>query len=143
VRTIAKLEAVDPGFRAKGLTLFGVSLPAAAYPVPKDIATLHRIEEAVAALPGVERATATSIPLVAGWQSSGSFYVEGAPLPAKDTPDDWAKYARVGGDFFPTMSIPVLAGRALNDHDTESAIRRTQRSGPRSSGSARTATIRP
>jgi len=121
VRTIAKLEAVDPGFKAKGLTLFSVSLPDSEYPVPKDVAGLHRIEEAVAGVPGVSGVTASSMPLVAGWQSSGSFYVEGAPVPTKETRSDYASFARVGGSFFSTMSIPILAGRGLNDHDTETS----------------------
>ena len=121
VRTIAKLEAVDPGFRANGLTLFSVSLPAAEYPAPKDVAGLRRIEEALAAVPGVQGVTASSMPLVAGWQSSGSFYVEGAPVPTKETQGDYASFARVGGSFFSTMSIPILAGRRLNDHDTETS----------------------
>ncbi|WP_263373939.1 ABC transporter permease [Granulicella aggregans] len=121
VRTITKLEAVDPGFRAKGLMLFSVSLPAAEYPAPKDIAGLYRIEAALAAVPGVQGVTASSMPLVAGWQSSGSFYVEGAPVPTKETQGDYASFARVGGSFFSTMSIPILAGRGLNDHDTETS----------------------
>jgi len=61
------------------------------------------------------------MPLVAGWQSSGSFYVEGAPVPTKETQSDYASFARVGGSFFSTMSIPILAGRGLNDHDTETS----------------------
>jgi predicted permease len=121
VRTIAKLEAVDPGFKAKGLTLFSVTLPESEYPVGKDIAALRRIEENLAAVPGVQGVTASSMPLVAGWQSSGSFYVEGAPVPKVYHNGDGASFARVGGDFFSTMSIPILAGRALNDHDTETS----------------------
>jgi predicted permease len=121
VRTISKLEAVDPGFRVKGLTLFSVSLPAAEYPAPKDIAGLYRIEEALAAVPGVQGVTASSIPLVAWWSNSSNFYVEGVPVPQKGTTRDYASYARVGGNFFSTMSISILAGRGLNDHDTETS----------------------
>jgi predicted permease len=121
VRTIAKLEAVDPGFRARGLTLFSVSLPAAQYPAPKDVAGIRQIEEAVAAVPGVQGVTASSIPLVADSYSSSSFYVEGAPVPKKETALDYPAFASVGGSFFSTMSIPILAGRGFNDHDTETS----------------------
>jgi predicted permease len=123
VRTITKLEAVDPGFRAKGLTLFSVTLPETEYPAPKDIAALHRMEESLAAVPGVQGVTASSMPLVAGWYSSGGFYTEGSPVPKKGQHGDGATRAKVGGDFFSTMSIPILAGRGLNDRDTETSPR--------------------
>jgi predicted permease len=121
VRTIAKLEAVDPGFRAKGLTLFSVSLPATQYPAPKDVAGVRSIEEAVAAIPGVQGVTVSSIPLVAGWYTSSSFYAEGAPATKQETARDYTTFARVGGDFFSTMSIPILAGRGFTGHDTETS----------------------
>ena len=124
VRTIMNLESVDPGFRARGLTLFSITLPAAQYPAPKDIATLHRIEQAVAAIPGSQSATLSSMPLVAGWYSSSSFLVEGAPaaVTKAEIGRDSANRATVGSSFFSTMSIPILAGRGFTDQDTETSL---------------------
>jgi predicted permease len=123
VRTVLNLESVDPGFRAGGLTLFSITLPGAQYPAPKDIATLHRIEQSVAAIPSVGSATLSSMPFVARWSSSGSFYVEGAPIPKSKADDnrDSAARAVVGSSFFSTMSIPILAGRGFTDLDTETS----------------------
>jgi predicted permease len=63
------------------------------------------------------------MPFVARWSSSGSFYVEGAPIPKSKADDnrDSAARAVVGSSFFSTMSIPILAGRGFTDLDTETS----------------------
>ncbi len=120
VRTVMNLNSIDPGFRAQGLTLFSITLPGTQYAAPTGIATYRRIEEAIAAIPGVGKVTLSTIPLVANWMSNFTFFVEGASVsktPSKNTLD-LAMRDDVGAGFFSTMSIPILAGRAFTDHDT-------------------------
>lgn len=125
LRTILNLTAIDPGFRAKGLTLFSLTAPGTAYPPPKDITLYHQVEQAVAAVPGVQGVSVSSIPLVAGWISQSDFHVEGTPVQKKfnsDDPRDSTSYAKVGTNFFSVMQIPILAGRGFNAQDTATSV---------------------
>jgi len=123
VRTIYNLNTVSPGFDAHDLTLFSISLPQSRYPAPLDLSAYHRIEEAVAAVPGVEGVTAASMPLVAGWMMQMNLHIDGNDSQAlkKSAASNLAMRDAVGGTFFSTMSIPILAGRALNEQDTETS----------------------
>ena len=53
VRTLANLNALDPGFNKRSLLLFALEPPVQRYPAPKNIEVLHRVEERIASVPGV------------------------------------------------------------------------------------------
>ena len=130
LRTLVNLNSVDPGFPAKNLLLFDINAPRTRYPVEK-IAELHRrLEEAFAAVPGVQSETLINIPLVASYQWNSMFQIEGAPQkkildPGKKTGDasEEAMVSTVSPDFFSVLSIPVLSGRGFTAQDTETSVR--------------------
>ena len=119
LRTLLKLNAVDVGFDADHLVLFEVSPPARRYPGPKDVRLHQQLEERLAATPGVEHVTPGSIPYIAQNMSNADFYAEG------EAPDAKMKRAEdentVGIDFFPTLGIPILAGRGFGPQDTSTS----------------------
>ena len=121
LRTLIKLNSIDPGFRADQLVLFDVNPPSKQYPTPKDVVALHaRIEDALRTVPGVDGVTLSDIPLVADSTSSSDFYVEGVPEGEHkrgDVPS--ADGATVGQDFLSVMGIPVMAGRGFTQHDAD------------------------
>jgi predicted permease len=123
VRTIVNINKVDPGFRAQNLLLVEVDPPAKQYPSPKDTALDHRIEEAFAALPGVQGVTLAKFPLVAGSMWNNGFLVEGdkGPRFGKKDQRNYVDLDDVGADFFSVMQIPILAGRTFNAQDTETS----------------------
>ena len=65
VRTLSNLNTLDPGFNKRGLLLFGTEPPAQRYPAPKNVEVLHRVEEKLATLPGVESVTLSREALLA------------------------------------------------------------------------------
>jgi predicted permease len=122
LRTLINLNSIDPGFRPQNLLLFDVNPPASRYPPPKDVALQHHLEDAFAALPGVQGVTLSDVPLVAESMSSSSFLIEGAKKEETShyygNHNDSADLADVGPQFFSVMSIPILAGRAFTAQDT-------------------------
>jgi predicted permease len=121
VRTLANLNATDPGFNKQGLLLFAVDPPPQRYPAPKDIAVLHRIEDSIAALPVVASVTLSRETLLAQSISNSDF------LPLTQTPnatrDRGALFNSVGQRFFSTMGIPLLYGRSFDLRDTPTSPR--------------------
>jgi predicted permease len=121
VRTLANLNALDPGFNKKGLLLFAIEPSAKRYPVPKNTDVLHQIEERVRSLPGVESVTLSKEAFLGQSGANSDFISEDQPtLPAAK---ERIEFNSVGPDFFQTMGIPVLYGRAFNSSDTSTSTR--------------------
>jgi predicted permease len=118
VRTLANLGSVNPGFKADHLLLFSILQPRSAYPPPRDIALHRELEEKLAAVPGVESVTLSSVALIANDISEDDFI----PLDRPKYKPEIAPFDNMVGDtFFSTMGIPIVAGRAFNAGDTETS----------------------
>jgi predicted permease len=119
VRTLANLNALDPGFNKRALLLFAIEPPVQRYPAPKNIEALHRIEERVASLPGVESVTLSREALLAQSGSDSDLLLEGRPGNAGR--EKYVPFNSVGQSFFSTMGIPILYGRSFNLRDNPSS----------------------
>jgi putative ABC transport system permease protein len=126
LRSLERMQSAALGFDTQSMLTFSVSLPANRY---KDdpAATqgignstpaqrfFQNLVEQVGRLPGVEHAAvSTTPPLNAGWQSS--FKPEGA----KNFDDKHRPLAEMGivsDDYFATLKVPVIKGRAFNATD--------------------------
>jgi predicted permease len=119
VRTFTSLTQLDPGFKKTELLLFTLEPPQRRYPSPKDAEVLHRIEERLAALPGVVSATLSKEALLAQSGSNSDFIPVGRPLdPSRQR---YIAFNAVGQSFFKTMGISILNGRQFDDHDTSTS----------------------
>jgi predicted permease len=117
VRSLVRLQAVDPGFDAGGVLTGRISLPEQSYQEPKRVIAFYQalLREA-AALPGVEVvAAADPMPFGTGGGSYG-FTIQGRPVPAVQ---EWpiAGWASATPDFFRAMHIPLVRGRLLETRD--------------------------
>lgn len=130
-QTLWKLNHVEPGFNPDHLVLFDILPPARRYPAPQDIALHHRLEQTIAAIPGVDAVSTADVALIADNMNISGFEVEGQPPRPSNSADSImggdmsnnSRFINVGTDYFHTMGIPVIAGRAFNDHDTETSKR--------------------
>jgi len=108
---------VDTGFDARGLLTLHLSIP----PSRDPAALLHRIEERVRPLPGVESvASVNQLPLIAKQTGSrfnvpGSSLIDPNALPA-------AQIRAVSPDYFRAMRIPVRSGRAFTERDLNDPV---------------------
>ena len=122
VRSLLRLQEVDPGFDASGVVTARIDLPGAKYDTgEKAISFFTQLEERLRALPGVETVGSVSdLPLTnTGYTSD--FTVAGWPDGTYGTE---VGHRRVTPDFFKAMRTPLLAGRALtvDDRATSPAV---------------------
>ncbi|MBW8876534.1 MAG: ABC transporter permease [Acidobacteria bacterium] len=124
IRSFLELQNVDPGFKPDGVVTFNLELPASQY---SDEAKLRAVTagllERMERLPGVTAAGATvyGMPL-AGRVNVLTFSVAGRP-PAEPGKAPILRVAAVTPDYFKTLGIPLLKGRALSPRDRHGAPR--------------------
>jgi putative ABC transport system permease protein len=113
-----RLRAVEPGFSTDHLLTMRIELPEARYKeIPKQTQFRERALEAINALPGVEAAMVSEIPL-GGDSLFHNFLIEGrAPVSPGEEPELFSR--TVGGQYFRTMKIPLLKGRDFTSQDRE------------------------
>jgi macrolide transport system ATP-binding/permease protein len=116
LRTLSNAYDVDPGFTRRHAVLASFDLSALRLDEIKGRALLDRILERVDALPGVERASAsTFVPLSIGGGSDTSPAIEG--YTRADGEEVVVYYGMVAPGYFDTLGIPLVAGRAIDDRD--------------------------
>jgi putative ABC transport system permease protein len=121
VRSLLRMQALDPGFRRDHVLTLSFRLPPTRYPEGEPVAAFAR--EALAgirAIPGVESAALVrAVPLSGNWGSSG-YFVEGRPEPSPGQ-EPQAGLNIATPDYFRTMGIPLHRGRDFTDHDDAKA----------------------
>jgi predicted permease len=125
VKTLWRLQRVDPGFDSRNLSTASVWLPqpnlietGRYYDHGPRVTLFRRILERAEALPGVEAAVAaTRTPFGAG-RASSTFLIEGRDPEHGGTAA--ADLANVSPGYFTAMRIPLLRGRLFTEHDDDS-----------------------
>lgn len=117
--TVKQHQGFDPH---RVLTL-RTTLPRSRYAEARHRADFYRqAEERLAALPGVESvSTASFLPGGDNWDET-EFHIEGQPA-APPGQAQIITYQKVGADYFRTVRIPILKGRAFLASDAEDAPR--------------------
>ena len=121
IKSLVRLQAVNPGFSPDHVLTAEVALPRLRYPdVPARIAFWTQAVERVRAIPGVVAAGLTTNVPFNGNVSSGSYNIVGRATPPGQ-PSPHGRQEVIGGDYFAAMRIPILTGRAFRDGDTANA----------------------
>jgi predicted permease len=111
LRSAARLNAVNPGFRVEGLLTAGVSRGAQTDRA-RAVTFYHRVLDEMAGVPGVAAAgAATSLPVAPTAMSGSSFEIRSRPRPDNEIPA-FTMYTAVTAGFFETLGVPLLGGRA-------------------------------
>jgi predicted permease len=119
VRTLLQLGRSPLGFHSHNLLLFGVELPETRYPRASSTPILHRLEDRLSAIPGVQSVTLSDVPLISGNAMMNTFIPQGQ---RPDKPGKSSALANdVGAGFFSTYGIPIDAGRAFDQRDTSTS----------------------
>jgi predicted permease len=122
IKSLWRLQGVDPGFAADHVLKVEYDLPASRYPhsfaqFPSwpEVRRFHELaRERVAALPGVQSVSlAGNHPLEAGFTSS--IAVVGREAEARDWPEPAIRLVDTG--YFATLRVAVLAGRPFQATD--------------------------
>jgi predicted permease len=119
IRSLVNVSRVDLGLNAANVVTFGLSPRLNAYTPERSRALFERLEEELAAVPGVSGATASLVPLLAGSNWGRGVDVEGFEE-GPDT-DDGANYNELGQGYFRTLGSRLLAGREFTAADAAGA----------------------
>jgi predicted permease len=120
-RSLMNLRALDPGFRPERLYTFAVDPSLNGYDFVRRVDTLRRIQEELAAEPGVTAVSAAEVALMTDSRSSSTVSVEG--YQPKEGEDMNPLFNSVAPGFFFTLGIPILEGRDLRPGDIQGAPR--------------------
>jgi len=118
MRSLARLQAVNPGFNPEGVLTAALSLPESGYAEPSRRVNFYRILlEHIQAVPGVNAAGMASDLPFSGSKSGNDIVVEGAPPPQSG--DRMIAFVRtVDSGYFSTMQARLLHGRFFTPRDS-------------------------
>jgi len=116
-RSLARAESVDLGFDRHNLLNVGINPGLQGYDQPRAEAFFRELLRRAKALPGAESASlAYSVPM-SYYNDGGVVYAEGQASATKGRAPG-AGFNSVSPEYFETMRIPILEGRAFSDEDT-------------------------
>ncbi len=113
LQSFVRLHRLDPGFRAEGVLLSEINLPASKYRYWRSITQFHRaLLERLSAAAGVRASGLTyDHPLDSNWIDG--FAIEGGP----ETEERSATLRIVSSEYFHTLGTEILRGRPFTDLD--------------------------
>jgi putative ABC transport system permease protein len=122
VRSLVRLLAVDPGFRPERVLTATLELPFSKYPGGAQIAGFYqRLLQDLSGAPGVVSAAVSSdVPMGDTDFLTPAYRVDGQPTPPGQ-PAPRADLHVASEDFFRTLGVPLLEGRAFTMHDDKPA----------------------
>ena len=115
VRTLHNLRSLNAGFTSDHLLTFGVDPRMAGYEPARTFALYQRVFETLKGSPGVRSVAATSDPELANDNETGNITIAG--FSRKSDEEMNVEQPNVSADYFSTLQMPVLAGRAFTDQD--------------------------
>ncbi|HVL70021.1 MAG TPA: ABC transporter permease [Vicinamibacterales bacterium] len=119
IKSLGNLSRVDLGFRTEHVVTFGVSPELNGYSLERSLALFARLEDELAALPGVTSVTSAVVPVLAGDNWGTDVWVQGFQR-GPDT-DSNSRLNIVGPGYFRTLGVPLVAGRDFTAQDSAQA----------------------
>ncbi|MEO6214379.1 MAG: ABC transporter permease [Vicinamibacterales bacterium] len=116
VKSLANVSRVELGIKTDNIVTFGVSPELNAYTPERSQVLFSRIEQEMAAAPGVTGVSAGLVAVLAGNNWGSDVTVQG--FPGGPDIDTNARFNMIGPDYFRTLGIPMVAGRELVQQDT-------------------------
>ena len=115
IRSLANISRIDLGIDTESVLTFSISPELNGYTPEHSKALFERLEDELAAVPGVASVSAAMVPLLSGSNWGTSVSIEGYKAP----PDEGAstRFNEVGPAYFRTTGTPLLAGREFTRGD--------------------------
>ena len=115
IRSLQNLRDVDLGIETVNVLAFRVDPAGSGFTPEQTKQFFRRLLERIQGEPGVRRASIANMPLLTGDEWDSSFTVEGHAAAPGENMQQYMNM--VGPDYFETIGIPLLAGRAFTDRD--------------------------
>jgi putative ABC transport system permease protein len=118
IRSMFNIIHINPGFDTAHTVYFDIALTNKLYPVPGKFRFIDRLLPEIAALPGVERVSAGHpLPILWGRGTFTNLTITNHLHSPDHLPDAGAAVVMPG--YFETLSIPLLRGRTIAQHDND------------------------
>jgi predicted permease len=115
-RSLSNITHENLGIDVDSIVNFGITAQLSSYDQQELLVLYDRIEQTLAAQPGVTGVGTTAIPLFYDFSLGGNTAIEGVdPGPNADT---YSARTAVGSGYFAALDIPLLKGRLFTDNDT-------------------------
>jgi predicted permease len=118
-RSLVNLTRVELGFRPENVLLFQLDAGRSGYNDIQAVEVLRRIQERLAAIPGVIGVTMSRHALLAGSRGTRNIHARGTDAGSRDGTN--VHVHLVGGSFLKTMGTLVLMGRDILESDDRTA----------------------
>ena len=115
IRSLANVSRVDLGVETENVVTFRLSPALSGYDDERSRAVYERIEDDLAAQPGVTGITSASVAVFGGSSWGNNVMVEGFEA-GPDTNRN-TRFNRIGPGYFATLGIPFVAGRDFTTFD--------------------------
>jgi predicted permease len=119
VKSLMNVSRVDLGVKVDNVVTFALSPDLNGYDPARSRTFFERVEEELAAVPGVTAVAGSMVPLLAGSNWGSSVSVQGFEK-GPDT-DAHAYFNRISPGYFRTLGIPLMSGREFTSADAAGA----------------------
>jgi predicted permease len=117
IQSMVNIARVDLGMNIEQIVQFSISPAQNGYPTEQSQELFRNLRARLAALPEVESASVSLVPLLSDSNWDNSVTVEG--FDASSDTNTAASFNTVGEGYFDTLEIPLLAGRRFASSDSE------------------------
>jgi len=121
LKSLMNVSRVDLGLQVDNVVMFAISPLLNGYDGERSRVLFGRVEEELAALPGVTAVSASIVPVLGGSNWGSDVSVEGFER-GPDT-DANSRFNQVGPDYFRTLGIPVISGREFSPGDVSGSLK--------------------
>jgi len=122
IKSLARVLAVDPGFKPDNTLTLRIALAGSKYPnASQQIAFFQDVNRRVAAIPGMQSAGLISAAPLGGGLYAGGFSIE-SQAAASDAQDQTADRRMISPEYFNALGVPLIEGRAFSDRDDQNSL---------------------
>ncbi len=115
IKSLMNVSRVELGIRTENVVTFAISPELNGYEPARSQALFARVEEEIAAIPGVTGVSAALIPLLSGSNWGSDVGVEG--FKREPDTDANARFNMLGPGYLKTLGIPLISGREFEASD--------------------------
>jgi putative ABC transport system permease protein len=119
IRSLVNVSRVDLGLSADDVVMFTISPVRNGYEAARSAELFQRVEQELAAIPGVRGVTAGRVPLLGGSNWGTDVAVQG--FESGPDIDSNSRYNEVGAGYFATLGMPLVSGRDFTESDVAGA----------------------
>ena len=119
IKSLMNVSRVDLGVNVDNVITFGASPHLNGYDVTRSHTFFERLEDELAAVPGVTGVASSMVPLLSGSNWGSGVSVQG--FTAGPDTDTHSNYNQISPGYFRTLGIPLMAGREFTRADAATA----------------------